>query len=110
MGWEILVTPLALCREASCRALLRIMRKRQSHPRKIRAMAGAKVGVGENPEGKRCLLMSMRKCGKIFSGTDSQEEMFKGYRVESYPPPWRNRHLSAQESGSKLWANTWCKF
>lgn len=87
------------------------MRKRQSHPRKIRAVAGAKVGAGENPEGKCFLLMSVRKCRKVFSGTIiSQEEMFKGYHVESYPPPWRNLHLSAQESGSKLWANIWCKF
>lgn len=108
MGREILVTPLALCREASCRALLRIIRKRQSHPRKIRAVAGAKVGAGENPEGKRCLLMSVRKCGEVFSGTDSQEEMFKGYRVESYPSPWRIISASMEKSPLKC-SGVWLK-
>ena len=96
---------------ASWRSLLRIRRKRQSYPREIRAVVGANVGAGENPEGKCFLLMSVRKCGKVFSGTViSQEEMFIGYHVESYPSPWiRICHLSAQGSGSKLWANIWCE-
>lgn len=104
--------PLALCIERShAGPCLGLLRKRQSHPRKVRGMAGTKTGAGGNPEGKYFLLMSVRKSGKVFCGiVISKKELFIGYNLESHQSPWRSLHSSAQESGSQLWVNIWYKF